>query len=77
MADLPDVRQGRSVVTSEVVGPYRKSSYSGHDSNCVEVAPIANSGRAVRDSKDVTRPSLHFAPAQWAAFLTYAKEEAS
>ncbi|MFE3827417.1 DUF397 domain-containing protein [Streptomyces sp. NPDC059092] len=64
-------------MTSEVVGPYRKSSYSGHDSNCVEVAHTFNGGRSVRDSKDVTRPSLHFAPAQWAAFLTYAKAEAS
>ncbi|MFI6699182.1 DUF397 domain-containing protein [Streptomyces sp. NPDC050509] len=57
----------------ETVGPYRKSSHSGHDSNCVEVAPTFNGGRAVRDSKDVTRPSLHFAPAQWDAFLTHAK----
>ncbi|MFJ7998527.1 DUF397 domain-containing protein [Streptomyces sp. NPDC096310] len=54
----------------EVAGPFRKSSYSGHDSNCVEVAPTATGGRAVRDSKDPARPSLNFAPAPWDAFLT-------
>ncbi|MFJ5102445.1 DUF397 domain-containing protein [Streptomyces sp. NPDC088554] len=54
----------------EVVGPYRTSSYSGHDNNCVEVAPTANGGRAVRDTKDRVRPALRFAPAPWQAFLT-------
>ncbi|MFE2494692.1 DUF397 domain-containing protein [Streptomyces scopuliridis] len=58
----------------ETVGPYRKSSYSGHDSNCVEVAPAATGGRAVRDSKDRTRPSLHFTATQWQNFLTGAKD---
>ncbi|PVE12839.1 DUF397 domain-containing protein [Streptomyces scopuliridis] len=61
-------------MTPEVVGPYRTSSYSGHDNNCVEVAPTANGGRAVRDSKDRTRPSLHFTPTQWQSFLTGAKD---
>ncbi|MEE1798230.1 DUF397 domain-containing protein [Streptomyces sp. JV176] len=61
----------------QVVGPYQKSSYSGHDNNCVEVAPIANGGRAVRDSKDHTRRPLGFTPAQWGIFLAYAKAEAS
>ncbi|MFC9430411.1 DUF397 domain-containing protein [Streptomyces sp. NPDC056987] len=60
-------------MTVDVIGPYRKSSYSGPESNCVEVAPIANGGRAVRDSKDHARPSLHFASAGWQAFLAHAK----
>ncbi|MFJ9028939.1 DUF397 domain-containing protein [Streptomyces sp. NPDC102274] len=64
-------------MTSEVVGPYRTSSYSGQNNNCVEVAPTANGGRAVRDSKDQTRPSLHFSPAPWQTFLAVAKDVAS
>ncbi|MFE4060370.1 DUF397 domain-containing protein [Streptomyces sp. NPDC059096] len=56
-------------MTPEAAGPYRKSSYSGQNNNCVEVAPMANGGRAVRDSKDTNRPSLRFAPAPWRAFL--------
>jgi hypothetical protein len=49
-------------VTCDVMGPYRKSSYSGQQGNCVEIAVTANGDRAVRDSKDTNRPSLHFAP---------------
>ncbi|MFD5749446.1 DUF397 domain-containing protein [Streptomyces sp. NPDC127033] len=62
-------------MTFEVVGPYRKSSYSGQNNNCVEVAPTANGGRAVRDSKDTNHPSLHFTPAQWRTFLTETKAD--
>ncbi|MFD7290016.1 DUF397 domain-containing protein [Streptomyces sp. NPDC059863] len=61
-------------MTPEVVGPYRTSSFSGQNNNCVEVAPTANGGRAVRDSKDPTRPPLHFTPTQWHGFLTGAKD---
>ncbi|MFE4371232.1 DUF397 domain-containing protein [Streptomyces sp. NPDC056835] len=64
-------------MTPDVISPYQKSSYSGQQGNCVEIAATANGGRAVRDSKDRTRPSLHFTPAQWQAFLTGTKEEAS
>ena len=34
-----------------VFGPWRKSSYSGNESNCVELAHTAMSG-AIRDSKN-------------------------
>ncbi|MFE4371233.1 DUF397 domain-containing protein [Streptomyces sp. NPDC056835] len=61
-------------MTTEVVGPYRTSSHSGQNNNCVEVAPTANGGRSVRDSKDRTRPSLHFTATQWQSFLTGAKD---
>ncbi|MCL7380746.1 DUF397 domain-containing protein [Streptomyces sp. 35G-GA-8] len=64
-------------MTLEVVGPYRKSSYSGQENNCVEVAPTANGGRAVRDSKDRSRPSLHFGPASWQTFLAVARDGTS
>ncbi|MEW1718411.1 DUF397 domain-containing protein [Streptomyces sp. NPDC093109] len=63
-------------MTPEAVGPYRKSSYSGHNNDCVEIAPTANGGRAVRDSKDHTRAPLGFARAQWKIFLTHAKSKA-
>lgn len=52
----------------EIVGPFRKSSFSGQQDNCVEVAPLAGGGQAVRDSKNPTGPALKFAPADWSAF---------
>ncbi len=58
---------------TEIVGPFRKSSYSGPESNCVEVADTATGGRVVRDSKDQTAPVLTFAPGGWQTFLTGAK----
>lgn len=56
-------------MTPEVIGPYRKSSYSGQEGNCVEIAATADGGRAVRDSKDPHRPSLYFTGEGWQAFL--------
>ncbi|NJP99890.1 DUF397 domain-containing protein [Streptomyces zingiberis] len=53
---------------------WTKSSYSGNG-NCVEVsAPAA--GVAVRDSKDVSRPSLSFTGGSWRAFLAELGERA-
>ncbi|AXG78437.1 DUF397 domain-containing protein [Streptomyces paludis] len=63
-------------MTSEAVGPYRKSSYSGQQGNCVEVAITDDGGCAVRDSKDQARRPLGFARAQWQIFLAHAKSEA-
>ena len=37
---------------TEVVSPFWKSSYSGAENACVEVADTAAHGRAVRDSKN-------------------------
>jgi hypothetical protein len=51
---------------------WRKSSFSGSGGNstgCVEVAPLADGGIAVRDTKDRSRaPHRHSGPA-WSAFL--------
>ena len=52
---------------SESAGPFWKSSYSGAENACVEVADTAAHGRAVRDSKQpedgplftVSRESWH------------------
>lgn len=47
---------------------FRKSSYSGGNNNCVEVANIPGVV-AVRDSKNPGGPVLTFSPAEWRAFL--------
>ncbi|MFR9754042.1 DUF397 domain-containing protein [Nocardia sp. 004] len=50
---------------------WRKSTYSGPDGNCVEVAFLVDGNVAVRDTKDNGRgPILAFAPGEWDAFLT-------
>jgi hypothetical protein len=51
---------------------YRKSSYSGQQNNCVEVAPVRE-GTAVRDSKDPAGPVLRFSADAWRAFVASVK----
>lgn len=58
---------------TEVVGPFRKSSYSAGEGNCVEVADTTTGGRAVRDSKNPHGPHLYVGPDGWHAFLAGAK----
>ncbi len=47
---------------------WRKSSYSGGEGNCVEVAELPDGGRAVRDSKDPDGPVLTFSADAWRRF---------
>ncbi|HEX4723960.1 MAG TPA: DUF397 domain-containing protein [Pseudonocardiaceae bacterium] len=47
---------------------WRKSSYSGDNGNCVEVA-WPDQQVAVRDSKQKTSPELTFPTAAWHTFL--------
>jgi hypothetical protein len=47
--------------------PWRKSSYSNGQANCVEVVTAARTV-AVRDSKDPHGPALAFRPVDWQAF---------
>ncbi|GAA5045391.1 DUF397 domain-containing protein [Nocardia callitridis] len=50
---------------------WRKSTHSGPDGNCVEVAFLGNGDVAVRDTKDNgVGPVLAFSPGEWDAFLT-------
>jgi hypothetical protein len=53
-----------------VTGPFVKSTYTGAQGNCVEVAPLFDGGRAVRDSKDQSGPVLYFPRTAWAAFVS-------
>ncbi len=52
---------------------WRKSSYTGGQGNCVEVAPLPH-GAAVRDSKDPSGPVLRFADDAWRDFVSAVKD---
>lgn len=45
-----------------------KSSHSGADQECVEVAFLDGGRIGVRDSKNPTGPALTFTPDEWDAF---------
>ena len=53
---------------------WRKSIRSGSSGNCVEVADNLPGVIAVRDSKDPAGPALAFTPAEWAAFISGARQ---
>ena len=55
---------------------FRKSSYSGQEPNCVEVADLP-CGAAVRDSKQPAEGHVPFPVAEWSAFLTSARTSQS
>lgn len=48
---------------------FKKSSYSGGDENCVEVALPGGPVTRIRDSKDPDGPALAFDRAAHAAFI--------
>ncbi|TDQ52198.1 DUF397 domain-containing protein [Actinorugispora endophytica] len=55
---------------------WRKSSYSGTNTNCVECARLPRSATAVRDSKHPDAGHLAFTAAEWSAFLATARKHA-
>ena len=58
-------------LTSQV---WRKSSYSGANGGCVEIAKISLRLIGVRDSKDTTSPQLLFSSTEWKKFTFRLKE---
>ncbi|KUM72388.1 DUF397 domain-containing protein [Streptomyces curacoi] len=54
---------------TEVVSTFWKSSYSGAENACVEVADTAPGGRAVRDSKQQDGPLITVSREGWQAFI--------
>ncbi|MFI0352897.1 DUF397 domain-containing protein [Actinomadura sp. 9N407] len=54
---------------------WRKSSHSGHQGECVEVAGLGLADVAVRDSTDPSGPVLAFSRAEWKAFFEEIKDD--
>lgn len=54
--------------------PWQKSTHSGNDNACIEVATLDGVRRAVRDSKNPTGPTLRLTPGEWAAFVAEVKD---
>lgn len=54
---------------------WRKSTKSGTEGNCVEVAKNLPDIIAVRDSKNPDGPALIFTPSEWEAFIGGVKED--
>lgn len=59
---------------SDIAGPWVKSSYSGPQGNCVEIARLSDGAVAVRNSRHPDGPALVFTSAEWAAFLSGAAD---
>ncbi|WP_327234841.1 DUF397 domain-containing protein [Streptomyces sp. NBC_01317] len=58
------------VVPGQISAPeWMKSSHSGNNGNCLEVAVLPHGSRAVRDSKIPGSPTLLFTPTQFTAFV--------
>jgi hypothetical protein len=51
--------------------PWRKSSYSSSNGQCVEIASVGTE-IAVRDSKNPAGPVLIFGPEEWKTFIAAA-----
>jgi Domain of unknown function (DUF397) len=59
---------------AKIIGPFEASSYCAGNGSCVEVAPLAAGGWAVRDGKQGPGgPVLTFTGQEWAAFVAGVK----
>jgi Domain of unknown function (DUF397) len=58
---------------SSIAATWVKSSFSGPQGNCVEVAHLDDGAVAVRNSRHPDGPALVFTPAEWDAFLSGAR----
>lgn len=62
------------MIALDGAGQWRRSSYSGANGNCVEVADLPDGVRAVRDSKDTSGAAfLTFNAGEWSAFVAEIK----
>jgi hypothetical protein len=61
--DTPDLNRAQ----------WHKSSHSGGNGSCIEVARNLPGAVAVRDSKNQAGPKLVFRPEQWRRFATHIK----
>jgi hypothetical protein len=59
--------------TNEIIGTWRKSSFSNPSGNCVEVAEAANGQVAVRNSRDPEGGVLLYTRPEIDAFVRGAK----
>jgi Domain of unknown function (DUF397) len=53
----------------DVTAPWRKSSYSNSQANCVEVARTRSGKVTVRDSRNTDDVALSFSPDEWQTFV--------
>jgi hypothetical protein len=56
---------------------WRKSSWSIHNGNCIEIAPLVTGHRAVRDSMNKSGEILLFTNAEWVGFISKIKGDIS
>jgi hypothetical protein len=49
---------------------WRKSTFTGNNGQCVEIADLPGGAVAIRDSKSPDREALRFTSQEWAAFLS-------
>jgi len=56
---------------------WRKSSYSGSDGGCIEVAGDRPGFIAIRDSKDVHGPKLAFVVDEWKRFISHLRPDSA
>jgi hypothetical protein len=65
---------GNGMTASDITAPWMKSSYSGPQGNCVEVARLPGGEIAMRNSRHPAGPALIFTGAEWDAFLSGARD---
>jgi hypothetical protein len=70
---MTEIRNGMSAGHLSSVA-WRKSTRSGAVGNCVELAPLAGGGIAVRNSRYPDGPTLVYTRDEMAAFLFGAKD---